>query len=341
MLPEPRRWLGRLQTCRTDPEGRPRIHRTIPGVRRERLPLAEMLERRDVRAVGDRCVGDPEGRRQVEHVLHGVLGDPGVDRRRQRRSIEEEGRILHPLGVPDHGAEVEPLLPRPAPETDQAVAGGADAGRGDEPAAAHRASELVVERHRVVREAHRQGFEHRHVDELAVRARTPARRQRPDRAEDAGDPLPDLAADEHRGAVRSPAARPTIAPDHACSVNSVAGLSRQGPSSPKGVMDVTVRCGWTRRISCGAKAVCSTTREPRDHTTASADASSACSNARSSARSHSTTTLCFDAFRKLKSAPSASAAITAPEADHRRSGSPSGASTLITSAPPSASSLVQ
>src|SRR4051794_20610585 len=33
--------------------------------------------------------------------------------------------------------------------------------------------------------------------------------------------------------------------------------------------------------------------------------------------------------------------MPAPEADQRRSGSPSGSSTLITSAPPSASSLVQ
>ena len=107
------------------------------------------------------------------------------------------------------------------------------------------------------------------------------------------------------------------------------------------MIDVTIRCGCARRISRGASVACSATGEPRDHTTASADASSACSRARSSPLSASTTTLRFDALRKLKSAPSASGGITAPEADHRRSGSPSGDSTLITSAPPSASSFVQ
>ncbi len=138
-----------------------------------------------------------------------------------------------------------------------------------------------------------------------------------------------------------PRANPTTPPDHAWSVNSVAGLSFQGPSRPNGVIAVTVRCGCLSRISRGASAGCSATEEPRDHTTASADASSVSSAARLSARSTSTTTLCFEALRKLKSAPSASGAIAAPEADQRRSGSPSGDSTLMTSAPPSANSFVQ
>ena len=33
-------------------------------------------------------------------------------------------------------------------------------------------------------------------------------------------------------------------PDSACTVNSVAGLSCHGPSSPNGVMAVTIRWGW-------------------------------------------------------------------------------------------------
>src|SRR5205807_1546347 len=115
----------------------------------------------------------------------------------------------------------------------------------------------------------------------------------------------------------------------------------QGPSSPNGVIDVTIRCGCLRRTSRGSSVACSATGEPRDHTTTSADASSLYSDARSSALSLWTMTLCFDALRKLKSAPSASGETTAPEADHRRSGSPSGDSTLMTSAPPSASSFVQ
>ena len=57
----------------SEPEGWSRIRRAVPRVRDEGLPLAEVLERRDVRAVGDRCVGDPKGRGKVEHLLDGVL----------------------------------------------------------------------------------------------------------------------------------------------------------------------------------------------------------------------------------------------------------------------------
>jgi hypothetical protein len=52
-------------------------------------------------------------------------------------------------------------------------------------------------------------------------------------------------------------------------------------------------------------------------------------------------TLCLEPARKLNSAPSVPAGIAAPDADHDRSESPSGGSTLTTSAPPSTSSLVQ
>ena len=58
-------------------------------------------------------------------------------------------------------------------------------------------------------------------------------------------------------------------------------------------------------------------------------------------RAGSTTTLRLEAPRKLKSAPSSSTGMAAPEADHRRNGSPAGDSTLMTSAPPSASNFVQ
>ena len=94
--------------------------------------------------------------------------DPLVDRRRQRGALEEQRAVLGPLGMTDHHAEVEPLLAGPDAEADQPVAGGGDARRRDVPALAHRSPELVVERDRVVREAHRQRLEHRHVDELAL-----------------------------------------------------------------------------------------------------------------------------------------------------------------------------
>src|SRR6202011_5819054 len=138
-----------------------------------------------------------------------------------------------------------------------------------------------------------------------------------------------------------PRPRPTTPPDHACSVNSVDGLSRHGPSNPNGVIAVTVRCGWTRWISSGAKARCSAIFEPRDQTTASAPASSALTNSTPSSTSGSATTLCLEPARKLNSAPSPSGGISAPEADHLRSGSPPDGSTLTTVAPPSASSFVQ
>ena len=137
----------------------------------------------------------------------------------------------------------------------------------------------------------------------------------------------------------APRPRPTMPPDHACSVNSVAGRSHHGPSRPNGVIDVTVRCGCADRIAGGVNTTLSATLEPRDHTTASASASSALTKSRSD--SGSATTLCFEHARKLNRAPSSPGLISAPDADHRRSGSPSGGSTLMTEAPASASSLVQ
>ena len=91
----------------------------------------------------------------------------------------------------------------------------------------------------------------------------------------------------------------------------------------------------------GVSVGCAATAEPRDHTTASADAKSISSEARLSGSSTSATTPSFDALKKLNSAPSTPGGIAAPDADHRRSGSPSGDSTLMTSAPPSANSFVQ
>ncbi len=124
-------------------------------------------------------------------------------------------------------------------------------------------------------------------------------------------------------------------------MNSVAGLSLQGPSRPNGVIDVTTKCGWARSSSRGSSDACSDNDEPFDQTTAAAESNSACRESSPAASAPSTTTLRLDAPRKLNSAPSSSAGIAAPEADHRRNGSPPGASTLTISAPPSASSFVQ
>ena len=101
-----------------------------------------------------------------------------------------------------------------------------------------------------------------------------------------------------------PRPRPTIPPDQACRVSSVAGRSHHGPSSPKGVIVVTVRCGAAARIASGVSVGHSARRDPFDHTTASARSSSARTRARSSASSGSAVTLCFVDDRNVNSAPS-------------------------------------
>src|SRR5690606_30018472 len=117
-----------------------------------------------------------------------------------------------------------------------------------------------------------------------------------------------------------------------------------GPSRPNGVIAVTVARGWARWISAGGKD--SASWLPRDQITASAPDSSSSTKSRSSGPA---TTLRLPPARKLKSAPPARRSTSAPasdsapalEADQDRIGSPCGGSTLMTSAPPSASSLVQ
>ena len=194
-------------------------------------------------------------------------------------------------------------VPHPRPTSPSRAA--PTPGVGHESLLPHRSAELVVEGHRVIREAHRQRLEHRHVDEFASRfgapARAPGSRSRRTRrraTRRSGHPR----RPGHGRVCPEPARR--SAPDHACSVNSVAALSLQGPSSPNGVIAVTVRCGCRAEISPGASVGCSATGEPRDHTAASAEASSLSKEARLSPLVASTTTLRFEAPRKLKSAPS-------------------------------------
>ncbi len=137
----------------------------------------------------------------------------------------------------------------------------------------------------------------------------------------------------------APRPSPTMPPDQACSVNSVAGLSLHGPSSPNGVIEATIRCGCAASSSAGEQPGSSATVDPRDHTTTSACRNHSCSV--SDPEPGSTTTLRLEAARWLNSAPSSPSAMVAPDADQWRSGSPPGASTFTTSAPASASSFVQ
>ena len=194
----------------------------------------------------------------VEDLRGGALRHPRRDLGPQVGAVGEERAVLHPLGVVDHHAEVEPLL------------AGADArgrrgrrsvvstpGRDDGPPAPEGPAHHVEVGHRVVGEAQHERLEHRHVDELA-RAR-----RRSDRARETIVPMAAWAPVSHspicpptNTGARSgaPRPRPTIPPDQACSVNSVAGRSHHGPSRPNGVIVVTVRCGRGARGSPPAPA---------------------------------------------------------------------------------------
>ena len=94
-----------------------------------------------------------------------------------------------------------------------------------------------------------------------------------------------------------------IPPDQACSVNSVAGRSCHGPSRPNGEIAVTVRCGCDSRMACGDSDGWSASREPADHTTASA-ASSSSRDGDAAASFGIGDDALLGARRKLNSAPS-------------------------------------
>ena len=143
------------------------------------------------------------------------------------RSRKSFGSSIH-SGCSTIAQKSSHCCPVPHPSPTSPSRGGADTRSRDEAALPHGTSQLIVERHRVVREAHRQGFEHRHVDELADRAvrltaaSVPMAAKRPESHSPIWPPT-------NTGARSGlPRASPTIPPDHACSVNSVAALSSRG-----------------------------------------------------------------------------------------------------------------
>ena len=140
------------------------------GWRRRSARRRKWSRSRHVRAVGDRSVGDAEGRGQLQHLFDGALGDPGVDRRGRSavRSRKSLGSSIH-SGCSTMAQKSSHCWPGAAPQADQPVACRTDARGRDVAAAAQRSSQLVVEGHRVVGEAHGQRLEHRHVDQLARR----------------------------------------------------------------------------------------------------------------------------------------------------------------------------
>ena len=152
-------------------------------------------------------------------------------------------------------------------------------------------AELVVERHRVIGEAHGEGLEHRHVDELSARRTAPAGGERPDGGEEPGQPLPDLAADMDRRPIGQPAGKTHHRPRPRL----------EGELGGRVVAPRTLEPKWrdrrddqVRMASRGSRRVrampAPPTREPRDQTTASADARSWCSGCDDRRASQSSTT---------------------------------------------------
>ena len=133
--------------------------------------MPKMFQRNDVRAVGHRRVGYPEGGcefadlvgRMVAYPLVDLVGvDVGQFGDRQRRIL------VDPLRVSDHRAQVEPLLRGPAAEVHQTVLRGGHARDGEPPGVPPRPAEHLEVRHRIVSEAEDLGLQHRQVDEFTL-----------------------------------------------------------------------------------------------------------------------------------------------------------------------------
>ena len=107
-------------------------------------------------------------------------------------------------------------------------------------------------------------------------------------------------------------------------------------------MAVTVRCGWDATDALPARARDGSPGvNPGDHTTASADCQQLGDAGQVGCAVGVRNDALLRAREEAEQGPVVARRIAAPEADQRRSGSPSGSSTLTTSAPPSASSRVQ
>jgi hypothetical protein len=130
-------------------------------------------------------------------------------------------------------------------------------------------------------------------------------------------------------------------PDRASMVAGVSGRSAHEVPRPNGVIATTVILGCCSRSLNGNSEPWWPSWDRGDQTAASAEAMRVSVSSTSSGVDPSTTTLCFEQARNLKSAPSSSRGTSLWLADQRRRGSPESDSTLITSAPASASSFVQ
>ncbi len=174
--------------------------------------MLEVLQLGDVGAVGDRGVGNSESGSEFANVVGVLAFEPLVDLGGLfvRHLGDRQGRVLvDPVLLPDHRAEVEPLLRGAAPDVHQTVFGTGDSGDGEFSGIPPRPTEHLEERDRVIGETQNLRFEHRQVDELASPCLelTQPRRQRRSTGRGAGEIVADAATDEYRCAIGGSAAQ--------------------------------------------------------------------------------------------------------------------------------------
>ena len=209
VLAQARRRAGRCEQRWLEPVRPIGFVEAVTRVGDDRSAGLEVVGRRDRGAVAEGGVGDPPRAGDVEHLLGRVGGHPGRDLGPQVATVGEQLPVLHPLGMVDDHAEVEPLLTGPDPDADQSVAGLLDSRSHDGSARAERSSHHVRVGHGVVGQRQGERLEDRHVHELARCPLVSAERHHgADGRIRAGQPLADLSADEHRSPVRCTSTQP-------------------------------------------------------------------------------------------------------------------------------------
>ena len=244
---EPRSRLRRAKLRGMHPVRVAGLGETVTGIGDERAALRKWSSSAMFAPLADRRVGNPECPREIADFVDGLAVEPRVDLGgvlvgllgdRQRRVL------VDPLRVADHRAQVEPLLGGAASDVHQTVFGGRDPRHGELARIPPGPSEHLEVRDRVIGEPENLHFEHRQVDKLAGAAASAHRDASVAALAYAPARYSPTWPPTNTGARSGdPRPSPTMPPDHACRVNSVAGRSHHGPSSPNGVIDVTVRCG--------------------------------------------------------------------------------------------------
>lgn len=206
VLAEARGGSGTAQEFRRGAEGATGLGESVARIGREELPRPMMIHPRDILPVGDRPVRYPESRCQITDIGHGLFGEPAVDLGRLLGGALGDRRrdaLVDPFGMSDHGAQIEPLLGRPAAERDHAVGRRGHAGHAEPALCAERTPERLVERDGEVGETQDLGFQYREIHQFAdIGARGAHTRGEGGRGRvSAREPFPDATADVHRSPI--------------------------------------------------------------------------------------------------------------------------------------------